>query len=59
VVGGRSSSELGIAATPGHGGLPQRHGRQEGARGDPSGGITSGAQGGVAAVGVEALGERR
>jgi hypothetical protein len=27
---GRSAPELGIAATPGHGGLPRRHRRQEG-----------------------------
>jgi hypothetical protein len=30
VAGGRSSPELGLAAAPGHGDLPRRHGRQKG-----------------------------
>jgi hypothetical protein len=33
VAGGRSSPELGLAAAPGHGGLPRRHGRQDGGEG--------------------------
>jgi hypothetical protein len=30
MAGGRSSSELILAAAPGHGDLPRRHGRQKG-----------------------------
>jgi hypothetical protein len=30
VAGGRTSSELGLAAASGHDDLPRRHGRQEG-----------------------------
>jgi hypothetical protein len=30
VAGGQSSPEFGLAATPGHSGLPRRHRRQEG-----------------------------
>jgi hypothetical protein len=37
-----SSPELALGAAPGHGGLRRRHGRQEGRRGDPSGGLTLG-----------------
>jgi hypothetical protein len=33
VAGGQSSLELGLAAVLGHGGLPRRHGRQEGGAG--------------------------
>jgi hypothetical protein len=33
VDGGRNSPELSLAAAPGHGGLPWRHGRQEGGAG--------------------------
>jgi hypothetical protein len=33
VAGGRSSPELGLDTAPGHGGLPRRHGRQEGGAG--------------------------
>jgi hypothetical protein len=33
VAGDQSSPKLGLATTSGHGGLPQRHGRQEGGTG--------------------------
>jgi hypothetical protein len=33
VADGRSSPELGLAAAPRHGGLPRRHGREEGGAG--------------------------
>jgi hypothetical protein len=56
VAGGRSSSELSLAATPGHGGLPRRHEKQEGGArtlvaGSPR---VEGRRGGLAAVGSEA-----
>jgi hypothetical protein len=70
VAGTRSSLELGLAATPGHGGLLWRHGRQEGGAGTLVAGSpqAEGQRGGLAAVGSEArrrrsmcdvLGERR
>jgi hypothetical protein len=70
VAGGRSSLELGLAAAPGHGGLPRRHGRQEGGTGTLVVGSpwAEGRRGGLATVGSEArrrrsvceeLGERR
>jgi hypothetical protein len=34
VADGRSSPDLGLAAALGHGGLAQRHGRQEGGTGN-------------------------
>jgi hypothetical protein len=70
VAGGWSSPELSLAAAPGHGDLPRRHGRQEGGVGILVAGLpqAEGRRGGLAAVGreaqqrrsvCEALGERR
>jgi hypothetical protein len=64
VAGGRSSPELSLAASPGHGGLPRRHGRQEGDAGtlvvrSPRTEVAvrrtndSGEQSSVATIGVE------
>jgi hypothetical protein len=70
VAGGRSSPELDLVAAPGHGDLPQRHGRQEGGAGTLVAGLprVEGWRGRLAVVGseawrrrsvCEALGERR
>jgi hypothetical protein len=70
VAGGWSSPELSLAAAPGHGDLPRRHGRQEGGVGILVAGLpqAEGRRGRLAAVGreaqqrcsvCEALGERR
>jgi hypothetical protein len=52
MAGGRSSSELGLAGAPGHGGLPRRHRRQEGGAGTLAVGSpwAKRRQGGLAAV---------
>jgi hypothetical protein len=56
VAGGRSSPELSLVAAPGHGGLPRRHGRQEGGAGTLVAGspCADGRRGGLVAVGCEA-----
>jgi hypothetical protein len=70
VADGQSSPELGLAAALGHGGLPRRHGRQEGGAGTLVVGSpqVEGRQGRLVTVGseaqwqrsvCEALGERR
>jgi hypothetical protein len=53
---GRSSPELGLAAAPGHGDLPWRHGRQESGMGILMAGSprVEGRRGGPAVVGSEA-----
>jgi hypothetical protein len=56
VAGGRSSPELGLTVAQGHGGLPRRHGRQEGSTGTLVVGSprAEGRRGGLAAMGSEA-----
>jgi hypothetical protein len=56
VAGGRSSPELGLAAAPGHGGLPRRRERQEGSTGTLVAGSprAEGRRGGPVVVGNEA-----
>jgi hypothetical protein len=56
VANSRSSSELGLAAAPGHDDLPWRHRRQEGSTGTIVVGSprAEGRRGGLAAVGSEA-----
>jgi hypothetical protein len=55
VASGQRSLELGLAAAPGHGGLPRRYGRQEGGAGTLVAGSprAEGWRGGLAAVGSE------
>jgi hypothetical protein len=56
VAGGWSSPELSLATAPGHGGLPRRHGRQEGGMGTLVAGSPRAEvwRGGLAVVGSEA-----
>jgi hypothetical protein len=56
VVGDRSSPELSLAAALGHGGLPWRHGKQEGGAGTLVAGSprVEGRRGGLTTVGSEA-----
>jgi hypothetical protein len=60
VADGQSTPEVGLAAARGHGGLPQRHGRQEGGTGTLVVGSpwADRRRGGLAAVGSEARSRR-